>query len=50
MPEPFKDTYSLPRIDNTLDCLNYYQRFLKRYVQVAKPLYKLILGENASRK
>ena len=29
---------------------NYYQRFIKKYLQVAKPLYKLILGENASRK
>ena len=29
---------------------NYYQRFIKKYAQVAKPLYKLILGENASRK
>ena len=29
---------------------NYYQRFIKKYVQVAKPLYKLILGENASKK
>ena len=29
---------------------NYYQRFIKRYVQVAKPLYKLILGENTSKK
>ena len=29
---------------------NYYQRFIKKYAQVAKPLYKLISGENASRK
>ena len=29
---------------------NYYQRFIKIYAQVVKPLYKLILGENASRK
>ena len=29
---------------------NYYQRFIKKYAQVAKPLYKLILGENASKK
>ena len=29
---------------------NYYRRFIKKYVQVAKPLYKLILGENASKK
>ena len=29
---------------------NYYLRFIKKYAQVVKPLYKLILGENASRK
>ena len=29
---------------------NYYCRFVKRYPQVAKPLYKLISGENASNK
>ena len=29
---------------------NYYHRFIKKYAQVAKPLYKLISGENASRK
>ena len=29
---------------------NYYQKFIKRYAQVAKPLYKLILEENASKK
>ena len=29
---------------------NYYQRFIKKCAQVAKPLYKLILGENASKK
>ena len=29
---------------------NYYQRFIKKYAQVARPLYKLILGKNASRK
>ena len=28
---------------------NYYQRFIKKYAQVVKLLYKLILGENASR-
>ena len=28
----------------------YYQRFIKKYAQVVKLLYKLILGENASRK
>ena len=29
---------------------NYYQQFIKKYAQVVKPLYKLILEENASRK
>ena len=29
---------------------NYYQRFIKKYAQVAKPLYMLILGENTSKK
>ena len=29
---------------------NYYCRFTKKYTQVAKPLYKLISGENASKK
>ena len=29
---------------------NYYWRFIKKYAQVVKPLYKLILGENALRK
>ena len=29
---------------------NYYQWLIKKYAQVAKPLYKLVLGENASRK
>ena len=33
-----------------LGLTNYYHRFIKKYAQVAKPLYKLILGENASRK
>ena len=29
---------------------NYYCRFIKKYAQVAKPLYKLISGENTARK
>ena len=29
---------------------NYYCKFIKKYVQVAKPLYKLISGENVVRK
>ena len=27
---------------------NYYCRFIRKYVQVDKPLYKLISGENAT--
>ena len=33
-----------------LGFINYYCRFIKKYAQVAKPLYKLISGENATRK
>ena len=29
---------------------NYYHRFIKKYADVASPLYKLICGENAARK
>ena len=29
---------------------NYYHRFIKKYAQVAKPLYKSISGENGARK
>ena len=29
---------------------NYYHRFIKKYTQVAKPLYKLISWENTARK
>ena len=29
---------------------NYYCRFIKKYTQVTKPLYKLICGENVARK
>ena len=33
-----------------LEFTNHYHRFNKKYAQVAKPLYKLISGENAARK
>ena len=33
-----------------LGLTSYYCRFIEKYVQVAKPLYKLISGENAARK
>ena len=29
---------------------NYYCRFIKKYAQVTKPLYKIISGENTTRK
>ena len=41
---------TVTEVRNFLGFTNYYRRFIKKYAQVAKPLYKLILGENASRK
>ena len=41
---------NVTEVRSFLGFTNYYQRFIKKYEQVAKPLYKLILGENASRK
>ena len=38
------------KVRSFLGFTNYYQMFIKKYAQVAKPLYKLIWGENASRK
>ena len=40
---------SVTEVRSFLGFTNYYQRFIKKYVQVAKPLYKLISGENASK-
>ena len=39
----------MTEVRSFLGFTNYYQWF-KKYAQIAKPLYKLILGENASRK
>ena len=41
---------NVTEVRSFLGFTNYYRRFIKKYVQVAKPLYKLILGENASKK
>ena len=41
---------NVTEVRSFLGFTNYYWRFIKKYAQVAKPLYKLILGENASRK
>ena len=41
---------NVTEVRSFLGFTNYYLRFIKKYVQVAKLLYKLISGENASRK
>ena len=41
---------NVTEVRSFLGFTNYYRRFIKKYAQVAKPLYKLIFGENASRK
>ena len=41
---------NVTEVRSFLGFTNYYWRFIKKYAQVVKPLYKLILGENASRK
>ena len=41
---------TLTEVRSFLGFTNYYCRFIKKYAQVVKPLYKLISGENTSRK
>ena len=41
---------NVTEVRSFLGFTNYYQQFIKKYAKVVKPLYKLILGENASRK
>ena len=41
---------NVTEVRSFLGFTNYYQRFIKKYAQVAKPLYKLFSGENASKK
>ena len=41
---------NVTEVRSFLGFTNYYQRFTKKYAQVAKPLYKLILGGNAPKK
>ena len=41
---------NITEVRSFLGFTNYYWRFVKKYVQVVKPLYKLILGENTSKK
>ena len=40
---------NVTEVRSFLGFTNYYQRFIKKYAQVAKLLYKLILGENISK-
>ena len=40
---------NVTEVRSFLGFTNYYWQFIKKYAQVAKPLYKLILGENASK-
>ena len=41
---------NVTEVRSFLGFTNYYQRFIKKYAQVVKPLNKLILGGNASKK
>ena len=41
---------NVTEVQSFLRFTNYYQRFIEKYAQVAKPIYKLISGENASKK
>ena len=41
---------NVTEVQSFLGFANYYCRFIKKYAQVAKPLYKLISRENAARK
>ena len=41
---------NITEVCTSLRFTNYYCRFIKKYAQVAKPLYKLISSENAARK
>ena len=41
---------NVTEVQSFLGFTNYYHRFIKKYAQVANPLYKLISGENIARK
>ena len=41
---------NVTEVHSFLEFTSYYHRFIKKYAQVAKPLYKLISGENAAKK
>ena len=41
---------NITEVCSFLGFTNHYHIFIKKYAQVANPLYKLISGENATRK
>ena len=41
---------TVTEVHSFLGFTNYYRRFIENYAQVSKPLYGVILGQNASRK
>ena len=41
---------TVTQVQSFLGFCNYYQKFMKHYAQVPKPLYQLILGDNAKAK
>ena len=41
---------NITEVSSFLGFTNYYPKFIKKYEQVAKPLYQLISGENVARK
>ena len=41
---------NVTKVHSFLGFTNYDHKFIKKYAQVAKPLYKLMSGKNAARK
>ena len=41
---------NITQISSFLGFCNYYRKFIRGYAQVAKPLYQLLIGENAKKK
>ena len=41
---------NITQVHSFLGFCNYYRKFIRNYAQIAKPLYLLIIGENAKKK
>ena len=41
---------TVTKVRSFLGFMNYYQHFIHQYAQVVQPLYKLISGDNASKR